>query len=53
MAYDLGRLAISSFSKPAFRAGIALTRLDERVSHSEVGSGFFERQNFADTCASL
>ena len=33
--------------------GTALARLDERVSRSEVGSGFLERQNFADACASL
>ncbi|MGR9237107.1 RHE_PE00001 family protein (plasmid) [Rhizobium leguminosarum] len=53
MAYDFGRLAISSFFEPAFRAGIALTRLDERIARSLVGTGFLERAHFADACASL
>lgn len=39
--------------RPAFDAGIALTRLDERIARSPVGAGFLERQNFADACASL
>ena len=39
--------------RPAFDAGIALTRLDERIARSPVGEGFLERQNFADACASL
>jgi len=39
--------------RPAFDAGVALSRLDERVSRSPVGQGFLERQNFADACASL
>ncbi|MFK4771432.1 RHE_PE00001 family protein [Rhizobium sp. ZW T2_16] len=39
--------------EPAFRAGLALTRLDERIARSPVGAGFLERQNFADACASL
>ncbi len=39
--------------RPAFDVGIALTRLDERIACSAVGSGFLERQNFADACASL
>ncbi len=38
---------------PTFDAGVALTRLDERVATSEVGSGWIERSNFADACASL
>ena len=38
---------------PAFDAGIALTRLDERIAKSNVGSGWIERSNFADACASL
>ncbi len=38
---------------PAFDAGVALTRLDERIARSPVGAGFLERQNFADACASL
>ncbi|MGX5668841.1 RHE_PE00001 family protein [Rhizobium daejeonense] len=53
MAYDFGRLAISSFLEPAFRAGIALTRLDERIARSPVGPGFLERSQFTDACASL
>jgi hypothetical protein len=39
--------------RPAFDAGIALTRLDERIAKSKVGSGWIERSNFADACASL
>jgi hypothetical protein len=38
---------------PAFEAGIALTRLDERVARSPVGQGWIERTHFADACASL
>jgi hypothetical protein len=53
MSYDLANLPIQSLLKPAFEAGIALARLDERIARSEVGSGFLERQNFADACASL
>ncbi|NRF17671.1 DUF1612 and helix-turn-helix domain-containing protein (plasmid) [Rhizobium pusense] len=33
--------------------GIALTRLDERIARSPVGSGWIERMHFADACASL
>ena len=33
--------------------GIALARLDERISRSPVGQGFLERSHFADACASL
>ncbi|WP_368649896.1 RHE_PE00001 family protein [Brucella intermedia] len=39
--------------RPAFDAGCALTRLDERIARSPVGHGWIERQNFADACASL
>jgi hypothetical protein len=39
--------------EPAFRAGIALTRLDERIVRSTVGQGWIERSHFADACASL
>lgn len=53
MSYDLTHLPIQSLLKPVFDAGTALARLDERVSRSEVGSGFLERQNFTDACASL
>jgi hypothetical protein len=53
MAYDIGRLAISNILEPAFRAGIALTRLDERVARSPVGAGWIERSHYTDACASL
>jgi hypothetical protein len=53
MAYDLAKLPISTLMEPTFRAGIALTRLDERIARSLVGAGFLERQNFAEACASL
>ncbi|MBO9195360.1 DUF1612 and helix-turn-helix domain-containing protein [Rhizobium sp. 16-449-1b] len=53
MAYDLAKISMSALMRPAFDAGIALTRLDERIVRSPVGSGFLERQNFADACASL
>jgi hypothetical protein len=53
MTYDFGRLAISSFFEPAFRAGIAITRLDERIARSPVGQGWIERTQFTDACASL
>ncbi|TBC67014.1 DUF1612 domain-containing protein (plasmid) [Rhizobium leguminosarum] len=39
--------------RPAFDAGIALTRLDERVARSPVGQGWIERSHFSDACASL
>jgi hypothetical protein len=53
MAYDVSKISILALMRPAFDAGIALTRLDERISRSPVGAGFLERQNFADACASL
>ncbi|MDQ0563215.1 hypothetical protein QO004_005024 [Rhizobium mesoamericanum] len=53
MAYDFARLPISSLMDPAFRAGIELTRLDERIARSPVGQGWIERSHFADACASL
>lgn len=53
MSYDLANLPIQSLFKPISEAGIALARLDERISRSEVGSGFLERSHFADACASL
>lgn len=53
MAYDLAKISMTALMEPAFRAGIALTRLDERISRSPVGAGFLERQNYADACASL
>ncbi|MFK3780964.1 RHE_PE00001 family protein [Agrobacterium sp. NPDC089420] len=39
--------------RPAFDAGIALTRLDERIARSPIGAGFLERMHFTDACASL
>ncbi|MDR6192837.1 hypothetical protein QE372_005171 [Agrobacterium pusense] len=53
MAYDLAKISMSDVMRPAFDAGVAFTRLDERISRSPVGAGFLERQNFADACASL
>ncbi|MBP2510296.1 hypothetical protein J2855_003949 [Agrobacterium tumefaciens] len=53
MAYDLAKIGMTALMRPAFDAGVALTRLDERISRSPVGAGFLERQNFADACASL
>lgn len=53
MAYDLVKISMTALMRPAFDAGIALTRLDERIARSPVGQGWIERQNFADACASL
>lgn len=53
MAYDLAKISMTALMRPAFDAGLALTRLDERIARSPVGAGFLERQNFADACASL
>lgn len=53
MAYDLAKISISNLMGPAFDAGIALTRLDERIARSPVGEGFVERTQFTDACASL
>ncbi|SCB37746.1 HTH DNA binding domain-containing protein [Rhizobium hainanense] len=53
MTYDVSKISMSALMRPAFDAGIALTRLDERIARSPVGAGFLERQNFADACASL
>ncbi|WP_312408087.1 RHE_PE00001 family protein [Rhizobium sp.] len=53
MAYYLAKISMTALMRPAFDAGIALTRLDERIARSPVGAGFIERQNFADACASL
>ena len=53
MVYDLTKISLSTLIRPAFDAGVALTRLDERIARSPVGAGFLERQNFADACASL
>ncbi|TBZ21005.1 RHE_PE00001 family protein [Rhizobium leguminosarum] len=53
MAYDLAKISITTLMRPAFRAGIELARLDERIARSPVGSGWIERMQFADACASL
>lgn len=53
MAYDVSKISMTALMRPAFDAGVALTRLDERIARSPVGAGFLERQNFADACASL
>jgi len=53
MAYDFAKISMTALMRPAFDAGVALTRLDERIARSPVGPGFLERQNFADACASL
>lgn len=39
--------------EPAFIAGIAPTRLNERIARSPVGRGWIERMHFGDACASL
>ncbi len=53
MTYDFTKTSMSELMRPASDAGIALTRLDERIARSPVGPGFLERQNFADARASL
>ncbi|MGM4914906.1 RHE_PE00001 family protein [Rhizobium sp. 768_B6_N1_8] len=53
MAYDLAKISMTPLMEPAFRAGIALARLDERIARSTVGKGLIERSHFADACASL
>lgn len=53
MAYDLAKISMIALMRPAFDAGIALTRLDERIARSPVGQGFLERSQFTDACASL
>ncbi|CVI57358.1 RHE_PE00001 family protein [Agrobacterium leguminum] len=53
MAYDLVKISMTALLEPAFRTGVALTRLDERVARSPVGQGFLGRTQFTDACASL
>ncbi|MBY5324350.1 DUF1612 and helix-turn-helix domain-containing protein [Rhizobium leguminosarum] len=53
MSYDLAKLPIQSLLRPISDAGSALTRLDERIARSPVGSGWIERSHFTDACASL
>jgi hypothetical protein len=53
MAYDITKISMTTLMRPAFEAGVALTRLDERIARSPVGQGWIERSHFADACASL
>ncbi len=53
MAYDLAKIDMTALMRPAFDAGVALARLDERIARSPVGQGWIERSHFADACASL
>ncbi len=53
MTYDISIISITALMRPAFDAGIALARLDERVARSPVGHGWIERSQFTDACASL
>ncbi|WP_313606983.1 RHE_PE00001 family protein [Rhizobium sp.] len=53
MTYDLAKISMTALMRPTFDAGIALTRLDERLARSRVGAGLLERSHFADACASL
>lgn len=53
MAYDIAKISMTALMRSAFDAGLALTRLDERIARSPVGVGFLERTQFADACASL
>ncbi|TAY05801.1 DUF1612 domain-containing protein (plasmid) [Rhizobium leguminosarum] len=53
MAYDLAKISMTALLEPAFRAGVELARLDERIARSPVGQGWIERSQFADACASL
>ncbi|WP_313293039.1 RHE_PE00001 family protein [Rhizobium rhizoryzae] len=53
MSYDLAKISMTALMRPAFDAGVALARLDERIARSPVGAGWIERQNFADACGSL
>ena len=53
MAYDIAKISMTTLMRPAFDAGVALARLDERIARSPVGQGWIERSHFADACASL
>ncbi|MGO4317242.1 RHE_PE00001 family protein [Agrobacterium sp. MCAB5] len=53
MAYDFSKISMTALMRPAFDAGVALTRLDERIGRSPLGAGWIERSHFADACASL
>lgn len=53
MSYDLAKISMAALMRPAFDAGVALARLDERIGRSPVGQGWIERSHFTDACASL
>ncbi|MES4993077.1 RHE_PE00001 family protein [Agrobacterium radiobacter] len=53
MAYDITKISMTALLEPAFRAGVELARLDERIARSPVGAGWIERSQFTDACASL
>ncbi|UIK01701.1 DUF1612 and helix-turn-helix domain-containing protein (plasmid) [Rhizobium leguminosarum] len=53
MAYNLAKIGMTALMRPAFDAGVALARLDERIARSAVGAGWIERLHFTDACASL
>lgn len=53
MAYDLAKINMTALMLPAFDAGVALTRFDERINRSPFGQGWIERAHFTDACASL
>jgi hypothetical protein len=53
MAYDLAKTSMTALMRPTFDAGIAFTRLDERIARSPVGQRWIERSQFTDACASL
>jgi hypothetical protein len=53
MAYVISNISMTALMRPAFDAALALTRLDERIARSPVGTGLLERTQFTDACASL
>ncbi len=53
MAYDVSKISMKALMRPAFDAGVVLTRLDERIARLPVGAGFIERMQYTDACASL
>ncbi|CVI23693.1 conserved hypothetical protein [Agrobacterium fabacearum CFBP 5771] len=53
MAYDIAKISMTALMRPAFDAGTAFTRLDERIARSPAGQGWIERSQFTDACASL
>jgi len=53
MRYNFADLPLHRLMEPVCRATAAITRLDERVSRSTIGSGWIERSHFVDAVASL